>query len=850
MVSTSTDDLAARVLSAGGVTPYLNSTIRDTVSFPSLSLPHVSSPFPSRLPFTLYSCIHTASSNQRLSRHQSSLREIHQVANVCEAELSNFSKRSVKADGQLRSAAQRSLHDARARLEEIRSRAKEALAEHNEKSKELQSVLKAFEELEEARLELGAVSACRAVAEAYIKALRPLVLHQKDGSVSEMDEVAGNVGELITTVDKVRKRGKSLFGNDGVGERVVKSVENRVVDAVIRARAVFVNVLDNEFRAFGWPMKVPMPGGDDNVIKAVNFYANQMSLLQKVASDADYVSERTRWHRGLSDSWAIAAILRAPLARFKYHFLESFRPDSESVGERGTSRFDRPEWAAEFALERIREATPFLTKVMIDGPATADVKFAEGFCRVFAEKIAYDCELALRTSTNDADADILIAHASETAKQFDTKLRSGIIAVDEREAEDVGPPVFMSSLHILSMNESFLTTWASSELRLADAEVNRLLCRALMVSDGRGEKAMGAGEDTAIQSRSDLELLCLEIVEHVGNASEKCRVLESDERIATFLKLTELPLLQSLRARLKEEVDSVDDLSPTPEQVLKGGRASFCAQLISDCLEDRSIDGFYMQREKALGRGFYDDEIARLRGMHSSNCTMLCEAITGGFIDSVKTGYMHQARFGEISAPDAAVVLTHDLSDSLVAPLTTLENLLNGISRGIPCRKTASTIWRPVASKIDRFFFDEVVLQCFAGGSRNAMSVASATNSYLVPVACAKMGRQLAFDASILVSTFNVVSMNPGQFLPLLADCGKVLRVASGRVLLPSAPPREEEEEVIEALRTLVDSDDDEVLRMASRVLEARIGVQNIGPREALELLAIGGMMKIAIRMM
>lgn len=769
------------------------------------------------------------------------MREIRHTATLCDTELKSFSTRCAKADSKIRGAAQQSVHDARERLEEIRARATAALFEHGERTRTLQNVLNTFSELEAARLEYGAVTACREIADAYVKAIRPLALHQRDGSVAEMDEVAGNVGQLISSVEKVRKRGRALFG-DGNGERVVKSVENRAVDAVIKARAVFVNMLDNEFRRFGWPMKVPVPGDDDQVIKSVNFYVSQLSLLQKVAREADYVMERTKWHKSLSDSWAIAAILRAPLARFKYHFLESFRGDD---ADQGTSRFDKPEWAAEFALKRIREATPFLSKVMIDGPRPADVKFAEGFCRVFAEKIAYDCELALRTSTNDADADVLIAHASETAKQFDAKLQSGVIKVGE-DASMEGFPVFMSSLLLLSMNESFWTTWASSELRLAHREVDRLLGRAL----GEGEEGdLGRATGPEFSSRTDLELVCQEIVEHVGNASQKCRALESDERVATFLKLTELPLLQSVRSRLKEVVDRIDDLAPTSEQVIRGGRASFCGQLIADALEDRSIDPFYMRREKTLGRGFYESEIARLRSMHSSNCSVLCEAITSGFIDCVKTGYMDQARFGEIFAPDAAVVLTHDLSESLVNPLTDLENMLSGISRGIPCRKTASTIWRPVATKLDRFFFDDVVLQCFAGGSRNAMSPASSANSYLTPVACAKMARQLAFDASTLVGTFHIVSPNPAQFLPASAECGKLLRIASGRVLLPSVPAPPEDQDVIEAVRRLVETQDDDVVKTVSEILESKIGVRYISPREALELLAIGGM-KSAIPMM
>lgn len=702
-------------------------------------------------------------------------------------------------------------------------------------------MLQAFKELDEAKMELRAVSACRRIADAYIKALKPLALHQKDGSIAEMDEVAGNVGELIQVVDSVRKKGKILFG-EGHGERVVKSVENRAVDALIKARAVFVNVLDNEFRRFGWPMKVPKPGENDDMISNVNFYVKQLSSLQQVARKADYVMERTKWHSALSDSWAMAAILRAPLARFKYHFLESFRGET---GQMGTSRFDRPEWAAEFALERIREATPFLGLVMIDGPRKADVKFAEGFCQVFAEKIAYDCELALRASTNDSDADVLIAHASETARQFDAKLRSGVIQVDDEE--DVpGMPIFMSSLHVLSLNESFWATWASSELRLANREVDRLLARALG-TDGNGDQNTNDMETEV--TREDLETICQEMVEHVGNASQKCRALESHERVATFLKLTELPLLQSLRARLKEEVDAIDDMAPTTEQVTRGGRASLCAQLVSDALEDRAIDPFYLKRERTLGRGLYNEEITRLRALHASNCSMLSDAISSGFIDTVKVGYMDQAKFGEISAPDAAVVLTHDLSESLVNPLTSLEGLLNGIRQGMPCRKTASTVWRPIASKIDRFFFDEVVLQCFAGGSRNAMSAASAANSYLSPISCAKMARQLAFDVTMLVSTFQCVTPNPPQFLPFSAECEKVLRIASQRVLLPSVPAGKEDEEVIEALKSIVESDEDEALDSARKVLESRIGLTSIGPREALELLAIGGM-KFAIRMM
>lgn len=712
-----------------------------------------------------------------------------------------------------------------------------------------------FEKLSSARKEYAAVAKCRQIADAYIRALRPLALHQRDGTITDMHTVAANIDILIEKVDAVRRKGsKYLFADDfHTNQRIVTSIENRAVDAVVKARAAFVNVLDNEFRHFGWPMKVPVPETDSNIIASINFYVKQLSQLQRVANQGDYIPERTKWHRALSDSWAIAAILRAPLARFRYHFLESFDPQSASSNsshqrQRATSRFDRPEWAADFALDRIREATPFLGQVDIEGPQGADVKFAEGFCRVFAEKIAYDCELALRTSTNDADADALIAHASETAKQFDAKLRSGIIRIENNPTNDSSAPTFLSSLHVLSMNESFLTTWASSELRIADTQVNILLDKALATLSEQPQDVTISQETTSL-TKQQLEYLCQEIVDHVGSASQKARALESEERISTFLKLTELPLLQAIRARLKEPIEEADYENLSSERVQQSTRASFCAQLISEALEDRALDPFYITEEQRTGIGFYDDEIVRLRALHSSNSTIIVDAIANNFKEAIRAGYGDRARFGEIPTPDAAIVLTHDLSEALVNPLISLESMLNAVKNGITCRKSASAIWREVAAKLDDFFFDDIVLQCFAGGSRNAMAVAAEVNGFLSPTHMARMARQVAYDTSMFVSTFSSVTSNPSKFLKSCSESSTVLQLAANRVLRPSVPPLQVHEEVLDALRKVKDSNEEKVMEDAQLVLESSIDVTHITPREALELCAIAGM-RFAIRLM
>lgn len=756
----------------------------------------------------------------------------------------------------LSSAARSGVSNAHTCLDEIGQRASAILEEHHNRSSRLEQLLSSFDNLNAARAQLDTVEKCRLVADAYAGVLHPLNLHMRDSSLADMQSIASNIEVLIEKVQAIRADGGVALCVDDphTNAKVVASIEKRCVDAIVKSRAAFVNVLDNDFRKFGWPMNVPVPGQHDDVISSVKVYINQLNHLQRVASDGDYIALRTKWNRALSDNWAVAAILRAPLARFKYHFLEKFRvrsDENDNEVERqdgGTSRFDRPEWAAEFALERIQETTPFLSEIRIDGPHKADVKFAEGFCQVFAEKIAYDCELALRTSTNDSDADVLIAHASETAKQFDSTLRSGILSLKPQANESA---VFKSSLHVLSMNESFLTTWASSELRLADAHVNSLLQSALGKRIGSG----GDGQPTDImdppmESMQELEQICSEIVGHIGTASQKCRWLESGERISTFLKLTERPLLQALRSRLKEDIEVMEMDQLSADQLGRCGRAALCAQLISDALEDRSVDSFYVAQEQRLGRGFYDDEVSRLRALYVSTCSLVSDAVVGAFVDKVRSDYGYSTRFGEVWAPDAAMVLTHDLSESLVEPLTSLEKSLTAICRGVPCRRSASMIWRPVASKLDEFFFTEVVLQCFVGGTRNAMPAASEQNGYLTSDLCARMARQVAFDVETFVTAFSVVTGNASQFLPSSSECVSVLRIASNKVLMPKESGRVEEDEILDAIACVADAEEtgstdvkqrQQVWDNVEKILESRLNAVHVGARDALELVAIAG---------
>lgn len=751
-------------------------------------------------------------------------------------------------------AAKNGLVHGNSSLNDIRSRTKAIINEHETSTNELEQLLSSFISLSEAQNRLSAIEKCRNVADAYSRVLHPLNLHMRDGSLADMDTVAGNIETLISTVEIVRGNNNKKVNDLELDKKVISSVEKKAVDAVVKARAAFINVLDNEFRQFGWPMKIPIPGKNDKLINNIKSYVNQLNHLQRVSNDGDFIHERTKSRRTLSDNWAVSAILRTPLARFKYHFLEEVRASSQSSSNNndiGTSRIDRPEWAAEFALERIRETTPFLSEIRIDGPHTTDVKFAEGFCRIFAEKIAYDCELALRTVKNDSYADVLITHASDTAKQFDNTLREGILSLKNRSSDK---PLFQSSLHRLSLNESFLTTWASSELRLALNQVNGLLERALgksrLEQENYDQVDTGGSSIKLASTRNELEQICGEIVNHIGSASQKCRAFESGERISTFLKLTESPILQTVRSRLRSDVEQEDFDSISIGEIKRCGRAALCAMLLSEALEDRSVDALYVSQEERLGQGFYDDDITRLRTLYSSTCTILSESISTAFIEKVRCGYGYYTRFGEVWAPDAAIVLTHDLSESLIEPLTSLEKSLSAVIEGVPCRRSASLVWRPVANKLDNFFFEEVVLQCFVGGTRNAVPAASEQNGFLTSNLCARMARQVASDVETFVSTFSVVSSNPSQFLAQSFECISIVRIASDNLLLPNVNPSEEDEELLNAIQLIADNPDDEdATKRVDQLLESRLNAVHICSRDALELIAISGH-RSAIRLM
>lgn len=852
-------DVAERAIAAGGVDAYLQHVLHDTVR--ARSIP-ASTPAWTRVDDGMH--LHSASPltcQLAFDAEQKSLRSVSALAKLVGEQQERLRAAAREAPESFQGAAAQALVDVRGRLAEIEGAAAGVLAEYDERRATLARFAAAFAEAREAAAEAAAVTKCRAIADAYQDALQPLSKHAADGmgvivagETSPLASVADSVARLVKAVQSVRDAvADGEFGDcASTHEKLLSSLENRTIDAVIKARAAFVNILDNSFRAFGWPMQIPTIEKDAELIGTVNFFVNQLHELQMVAEASEFVSERTRWKRALSDSWAVAPILRAPLARFKYHFLESFRAelDQEDGGDGGlpppertatTTRFDRPEWAADFAVERIQEAAPFLRSIEMEGPQTAEIKFVNGFCRVFADKIAYDCELAMRSSKSDSDADALISHSAAIAKQFDAKLRSGTLF-------DVSNPADTPSvLSLLSENAVFFNPWASSELRLAETRVSAQLEKVLASRNEVGATVPAppppplgmANGDTPTY---DIEADCSELLQLVGEAGNGCRHLSNKPLVSSFLRLTELPLLQSVRARLRESLDRCEWSPSTFEDTFNCARAIWCGQVLSELLEDRIFEPFYATFEKDHGFSLYGEEIDRLKSFVDRAQLSVATALSDNFVVRVQADYQPQVRLGELATQDAAVVLAHDLSDALCGAMGDLEGALRGISEGIGNRKLGAAVWRPIAERIDGFFFSDVVMQMFAGGTRNALPAASAANSFLEPTTAAKMARQVAFDAAAVVAVFGSVTQTPQNFLPVCADAAPILQMAARRVIRPKVVKKGQAEMVDAVCRLARDDCDAKDMERAREALEGVFGTRSVTPRECLELFAIAGM--------
>ncbi|OSX81534.1 hypothetical protein BU14_0014s0084 [Porphyra umbilicalis] len=341
-------------------------------------------------------------------------------------------------------------------------------------------------------------------------------------------------------------------------------------------------------------------------------------------------------------SWAAAALLRAPLARFKYHFLGAGRSadaaaaaaagstlggtrDAASAGL-GMDRVDRPEWAAEYALARLAEAGPLLSRLALRFPyvpvggaagppagVPATLAAADAYARVYAAKVGDD----VAAVAGEAGADALVLHAADAAAAFDASLVAGLGAAATGGGGGVGahPPPAPSALAYLVADRPFFGAWTGAAVRVALPRVLSALAAAMAapadgggtgggVDDGDPDDEGGGGEELSAP-----EAAVAATLRAVTAASATSRGMARVAGAAAFVRRVELPLLAAVREELGGSGDAVEAaaaLGGGPEAARAGAaavatacRSAYVATRLADAIVDRADSLFYIRLAEA-----------------------------------------------------------------------------------------------------------------------------------------------------------------------------------------------------------------------------------------------------------
>ncbi|GAB0497234.1 hypothetical protein MMPV_008558 [Pyropia vietnamensis] len=791
-----------------------------------------------------------------------------------------------------------------------------------------------------AEAELAALVAVRAVGDAHGRVVDALLGRGSGGGGTARSDPWGvaaapvahppaGVAEVADLLAAVRTLA-ALPGprRGGVAPAVARSARALAVGGVGKVRAALVNRVDTALGRLGWPV-APSPGGWAGVP------AEEVDALQRLLTALERLQDTVLGappgaggaaRRGVPEapavpSWAAAALLRAPLARFKYHFLGAAAagrppPPAPTAGNGagpptgpGMDRVDRPEWAAEYALARLAEAGPLLSRLSMRFPyvpaeqsvaavagVPATIAAADAYARVYAAKVGDD----VAAVAGEVGADALVLHAADAAAAFDSSLAAGlgdaggwgsdgIIAGSGRQY-----PPLPSALAYLVADRPFFSAWTGAAVRVAMPRVLAALATAMAVSadaavgGGGGSGGIddgGGDEDDDSGELSAPEAAVAAVLRAVTAASATSRGMASVAGAAAFVRRVELPLLAAVRESLGDAgaaVEAASALGGGPEAARAGAgavasacRSAYVATRLADAIVDRADSLFYIRLAEAAAAavaaapakggagghaaavaapgsapgGIFEEDVLLLRATAASLTAAVGTFIASSLRDATAAYAVGLRTPPSASSPAAAAVaaaaksaggggggavVLPPPSPALAAALGTTAHLLGAIPPAAVDRAVAAGAWRP-AARVVGAWFPGVLLRAgtpFPGRGSWGRSAKAAAAGAGAPAAATAL--QAAADAAAVVSVWAAVTTRPGVAVRRVEEAGRVLRMGS--------------KVAEEVLRTLVTHVADggvpfgrEEPPEVVQVLKDRLGVVCLSGREALELLAVAG---------
>jgi len=647
-------------------------------------------------------------------------------------------------------------------------------------------------------------------------------LDEEDG-----DAALKFVHELLFVTFPEESRVKELLQqlNSEWIRKCLEDIAARRQDSVAQIRDMLQRRISQTLEQIGFEKDLLCFYNQTQRWKKVQRLVVQLDDLQYYADKAFTLDSKTSETFGTR--WYLIPFCSNISSRFVYEFFSN--PE--------TARVDRPEWASTFLLERWNEMQSVLDEgiqVALDKGREgrreeefedAVVSFARYLLLLFGKKIAKDVSSLVSFSTNvhlPVDSQDIFFHLIDQSIQLDDSLNKYL------QGRLILEPIPSSLENAHHLHPTFLATWTAAELTRSQDSVQQAISKLVK------------GDSEAVE----------EIITTLVAMCERAKALPSLSIRAQFVRLTQIPLLETLRMELLSYLQ--DDERYPQDHIYRCVLILNAASHLKKNLEDWKDDIFYLElcpyltpasfssserkdesTLEMLSKTIIQDEIEHFSRLQKSFVSHVERILERQFRENAQpyVAVYHYFSREEQRSWVLRMLSSEDLSPELMSAVSQLRTHFNLISCVLHDTKISADIWRSLAYALDRFFFHDIILSC---GDKEMdlpdMSLHS-SSSYFLNMLSLKLMHRACKDFKILLETFFVFTSKPIVFFPLMHDIDSLLKL-----LLSESEPFDfhetdtVEQRFVDLCQQLEHLDTDEQVESARNALKEYFGIHSLHP--------------------
>ncbi|WWC69475.1 uncharacterized protein I206_103416 [Kwoniella pini CBS 10737] len=311
--------------------------------------------------------------------------------------------------------------------------------------------------------------------------------------------------------------------------------------------------------SLGWPKKVLYENISTEDRRTFENAFKDLLYLQAEGEELHGEDRPSHWSVG-KGLYPIQAMIKPIELRFKYHFM----------GQKGTNRVDKPEWAFANILDQIYEHQSFLSSYVqrlasLSGYEDIDIKSEFTL-------LLFPILLSLLKSRIPylLDHPALLAHTIYQTVVFDEAVKEGGFQLDSTslfEDRETAPWEGLSG--VILREKDWFERWLQGEKKFADGQLNEIISspEAWTISDEISEEEEGQSLGLkATTSARQVKALVEQITDRYAPLPDLAYKLP-------FLLSTQLPILQNYLSRISGSLDAFETLSSAFVRAVPGALA-------------------------------------------------------------------------------------------------------------------------------------------------------------------------------------------------------------------------------------------------------------------------------------